>query len=115
MTRTTKQYFCEVIHYNLLIIRGQKFMYNRKQDQKQLHLIMNKAVNDADFKERFRKNPKGVLEEYNIACQEGVDYIVVEDSQVRKYFVLPSDVESYDAKPDSIVHEEVNPFLKPLY
>lgn len=89
-------------------------MQAREEDHKRLLQLVNKAVADVSFKERFIKDPQKVLEEFKISCRQGVEYVVVEDTAQKEYLVLPKQEDHRQSERKSQNIEEINPF-NPIY
>jgi hypothetical protein len=51
--------------------------------------IILRTIRDKRFKQKFINDPVPILNEYGLKTEEGKQYIVLEDTESEKHFVLP--------------------------
>jgi hypothetical protein len=62
-----------------------------KDEQRQnLGLVVARSLRDKSFKTEFKQNPRRVLEANGVYPPEGVEIVVVENTDARIHLVLPS-------------------------
>ena len=61
-----------------------------RDDGMKMGQIVARCWSDEDFKEKFKADPKSVLKEYEVEVPGDIDIEILENSESKQYFLLPS-------------------------